>query len=58
MGFNFGMHDFMIGVIAHVVLLVVGFASSFLFKAQPVGEELTLWGWLRKRKLMQQQSVS
>jgi solute:Na+ symporter, SSS family len=58
MGFNFGMHDFMIGVIAHIVLLTVGFAASFMFKAQPVGSELTLWGWLAKRKAGQEQSAS
>jgi hypothetical protein len=39
----------MIGAIGHVVLLVVGYLTSFLFHGTGKNmEELTLWGWLRR----------
>jgi SSS family solute:Na+ symporter len=47
--YNFPLHDFMIGVVGHVVLLVVGYLASFLFHgAARSAEGLTLWGWLRR----------
>lgn len=46
--YNFPLHDFMIGAVGHVVLLVVGYLASFLFHgAARSVEGLTLWGWLR-----------
>jgi len=46
--YNFPLHDFMIGAVGHVVLLVVGYLTSFLFHgASANSEDLTLWGWLR-----------
>jgi len=42
----------MIGVFGHVVLVVVGYAASFLFlAATPEHKEMTLWIWLVKRKI-------
>jgi SSS family solute:Na+ symporter len=50
--YNFGLDPIMGGVLAHVVLLVVGFAASFLFPPpEPGNRALTLWGWLERRKL-------
>jgi len=49
--FNFKLHPVMIGVVAHLVLLVVGFVASFLFpRPEPGNRDLTLWGWLESRK--------
>jgi SSS family solute:Na+ symporter len=49
--YNFKLPGIMIGVIGHVVLLVVGYVASFLFVAStPEHKEMTLWGWLAKRK--------
>jgi SSS family solute:Na+ symporter len=47
--YNFPLHDFMIGAVGHVVLLIVGYLTSFLFHGAPGNiEGLTLWGWLRR----------
>jgi len=49
--FNFTLHSYMIGVIGHLVLLVVGYTSSFFFQDENDQKiEMTLWGWLAKRK--------
>jgi SSS family solute:Na+ symporter len=47
--YNFPLHDYMIGVIGHIVLLVVGYLTSFLFRAPNANaNKLTLWGWLQR----------
>jgi solute:Na+ symporter, SSS family len=47
--YNFPLHDFMIGAVGHVVLLMVGYLASFFFHSAGRNiEELTLWGWLRR----------
>jgi SSS family solute:Na+ symporter len=47
--YNFPLHDFMIGAVGHVVLLLVGYLASFLFHGAAGNiEELTLWGWRRR----------
>lgn len=47
--YNFPLHDYMIGAVGHLVLLVVGYLTSFLFHGAGENiEELTLWGWLRR----------
>lgn len=49
--FNFPWHDYMIGAVGHIVLLVIGiFFSLFLHDASPCSPELTLRGWLAARK--------
>jgi solute:Na+ symporter, SSS family len=51
LGWNYTMPDVMIGVIAHVIVLAVGWLASFAFPAP--GKEihsLTLWGWLGRNK--------
>ena len=52
--FNFPWHDYMIGAIGHVILLVVGVAFSFILADKtPSNPDLTLWGWLqRKREIL------
>ena len=48
---NFTLPGVLIGVIGHVVLLVTGLAASYLFAAPESGSrEMTLWGWLEKRR--------
>jgi hypothetical protein len=48
--FNFKLHPVMIGVLAHVVLLVAGYLGSFLFAAPPeASRAMTLWGWLQRQ---------
>jgi SSS family solute:Na+ symporter len=49
--YNFTLHKVMIGVIAHVVLLVVGLVASYFFPAPPIQDRaMTLWGWLEMRR--------
>ncbi len=44
---NFPWAPVMIGVVAHVVLLVVGYLASLPFASTPeVNRPMTLWGWL------------
>ena len=43
----------MIGVGAHVIVLVVGWIASHGFPAPaPATRSMTLWGWLVKRKTL------
>jgi hypothetical protein len=46
---EFGLHNYMIGVIAHLIVLLGGAAISlFLPNRDAVTRELTLQGWLRR----------
>src|SRR5229473_4021229 len=47
--YNFPLHDYMIGAIGHIVLVVVGYPMSLFFQGTSANMEvLTLWGWLRR----------
>lgn len=47
--YNFPLHSYMIGAVGHLVLLTVGYLTSFLFHSEDGStESLTLWGWLRR----------
>lgn len=49
--FQFPWHDYMIGAIGHVVLLVVGIVCSYLFPGSgPRAAEKTFWGWLAQSR--------
>jgi SSS family solute:Na+ symporter len=53
LGFNYHLPDVMIGVIAHVIVLVVGWSASWLFPPDVNAKtEWTFWGWLEKRKTL------
>lgn len=48
---NFPWASVMIGVVAHVVLLVVGYLASLPFASDQVASRpMTLWGWLDRRR--------
>jgi len=50
-GFNYHWPDVMIGVIAHVIVLTVGWSASWLFPADKnIKDEWTYWGWRNARK--------
>lgn len=45
---NFPWHDYMIGAIGHVILVVVGAAASLLLPGSPIARDLTWQGWRRQ----------
>jgi len=47
---NFSQHKYMIGVYSHVVLMIVAYGSSFIFREKPVDESLTYYGWLSLKR--------
>jgi SSS family solute:Na+ symporter len=53
--FNFPWAGVMIGVIGHVIVLVVGYAASWLFPTdEHLKKEWTIWGWLARKKSVQE----
>ena len=59
LGWNYTWPDVMIGVIAHVIVVVVGYSASWLFPANTaVKSEWTFWGWLEKRKTLCAEKVT
>ncbi|SPE42143.1 SSS sodium solute transporter superfamily [Candidatus Sulfopaludibacter sp. SbA3] len=47
--FNFPLHNYMIGVIGHLVLVGIGSVACFFFPNRNLeAREMTLWGWLRQ----------
>lgn len=55
--FNFAHHKYMIGVYSHIILFVVGYLASFLFKKPQNITHLTYYGWNRKVKNQKDVSV-
>jgi solute:Na+ symporter, SSS family len=52
--YNFKWQGVMIGVVGHVVLVVVGYAASWLFPAPDKSfRAMTLWGWRDRLKSLQ-----
>lgn len=47
---NFTHHKYMLGVYSHLIVLVVGYLASFLFKTPLADKELTIWGYLEEKK--------
>jgi solute:Na+ symporter, SSS family len=59
LGWNYTWPDVMIGVIAHIIVVVVGYSASWLFPANTaVKSEWTFWGWLEKRKTLRTENVT
>jgi SSS family solute:Na+ symporter len=49
--FSFKLHPIMIGVLAHIVVLGVGYISSLFFAPpEATTRALTLWGWLEQSR--------
>ena len=56
---NFTWPEVMIGVIAHVIVLVVGWLASWFFPADTrVKGEWTFWGWIEKQKLLRGEKIT
>ena len=47
---NFSHHKYMLGVYSHLIVLIVGYAASYLFKTPLADKELTIWGYLEEKK--------
>ena len=59
LGFNYTWPDVMIGVIAHIIVLVVGWLASFGFPAPQLNTRaMTIWGWLEKRKTLNTEKIA
>jgi SSS family solute:Na+ symporter len=51
--YNYTWPSVMIGVGAHIIVLVVGWLTSYAFPApESATHSMTLWGWLEKRKTL------
>ncbi len=48
--YNFTHHKYMLGVYSHLIVLVVGYLASFLFKTPLADKELTIYGYLENRR--------
>ena len=44
------INKYMMGVYSHLIVLVVGYVASLFFKTSKADEELTIYGFLKKRK--------
>ena len=47
---NFTHHKYMLGVYSHLIVLVVGYLASYLFKTPLADKELTIWGYFEEKK--------
>lgn len=48
---NFTHHKYMLGVYSHLIVLVVGYLASFLFKTPLADKSLTIYGYLEEKKM-------
>jgi len=48
--FNFTHHKYMLGVYSHLVLFGIGLLASNFFKTEIIDENLTYYGWSRKKR--------
>ncbi len=46
---NYSHHKYMLGVYSHIILFFVAYIASYFFKNTPVDENLTIYGWLKKK---------
>lgn len=57
--YNFPWHEYMIGAIGHIILLAFGVCFSFILSDEsPSNPDLTLWGWLQRKKIAHPAHVS
>jgi SSS family solute:Na+ symporter len=50
--------EVLIGVIAHVIVLVAGWSASWLFPPEAGRQnDWTIWGWLEKRKTLREERI-
>lgn len=48
--YNFTHSTYMLGVYSHLIVLIVGYLASLLFKTPLADKELTIYGYLEERK--------
>ena len=48
--YNFTHSTYMLGVYSHLIVLIIGYLASLLFKTEPADKELTIYGYLEERK--------
>ena len=47
---NFKHHKFMLGVYSHIIIFGVGYFASLFFGQSTIENNLTIYGWLRKKR--------
>ena len=53
LGWNYTWPSVMVGVVAHLIVFIIGWLASFLFPAETnLKKEWTLWGWLERRAML------
>ena len=50
--YNFNQHKYMLGVYSHIIVFVVGYFASFFFKSEKVNDDLTIYGYFGKKKVV------
>ncbi len=48
--YNFPHHKYMLGVYSHLIVLIVGYFASFLFKSENAKDELTIYGYFKLKE--------
>jgi SSS family solute:Na+ symporter len=48
---NFTQHKYMLGVYSHLIVIIVGYISSFFFPSAYVNEDLTIHAWYHKLRI-------
>jgi solute:Na+ symporter, SSS family len=49
--FNYTQHKYMLGVYSHFVLFIVGYLASLFFPKPEIDDNLTIYGWIKKRQV-------
>ena len=47
---NFPHHHYMLGVYTHLIVIIIGYFASFLFKSGEIHEDLTIYIWYDKMR--------
>lgn len=55
---NFTQHKYMLGVYSHLIVLVVGYVASLLFRTPLADKELTIYGFIEKKHHTNQQETN